>query len=192
MTKPPFCAKISPDGGYDMKTSSVSWEKIFLAVIIGLTVFAFLVLVWISSRNQPRASGSQVLSYQVSDKERPRLKAPITFADLGKIKLSPEKTAEFWVENQGEKTLQFTKVSSSCGCTVGAIEIEGVKSPEFGMHSASSWVGNLEPGKKALIRVIYRPYVMPVAGVVTRDIYLQTNDPEKPNLTFSVKAYVEE
>lgn len=175
-----------------MEAQSVPWEKFFLTTVIGLTVLVFVVLVWISSQKRRSAGNAQIVSYQVSDLERPRVEAPTTFADLGRIKLSPEKTTEFLIENKGERVLQIAKVSSSCGCTVGVVEIDGVKSPEFGMHSISDWVGNLGPGKKALVRVIYRPYIMPVAGIVTRDVYLQTNDPEKPNLTFSVKAYVEE
>lgn len=59
------------------------------------------------------------------------------------------------------------------------------------MHASGSWTGNIEPGKKAKLSVIYRPSIMPVSGIVTRDVYIQTNDPEKPKLTFTVKADVE-
>jgi hypothetical protein len=59
------------------------------------------------------------------------------------------------------------------------------------MHSSISWVGTLNPGKKATVKVIYRPYIMPVSGEITRDVYVQTNDPDNERITFTVKAFVE-
>ena len=59
------------------------------------------------------------------------------------------------------------------------------------MHSKSPWTGTIEPGGKALLSVIYRPFIMPVKGVVTRDVYMETNDPTKGRMTFTVKANVE-
>ena len=102
-----------------------------------------------------------------------------------------EKAAQFTIENKGNKPLQLFKVSSSCGCTVGIITIDGNISPEFGMHNNSNWSGEILPGKTASLSVIYRPYIMPVKGPVTRDVFVTTNDPENKLLTFTVKADVE-
>lgn len=167
-------------------------EKIVFMIVGGLTLF-FLILIAIFSVNeQKQAQGSTVVaSYTASDKDRPKASMSSTFSDLGKMKVKDEKAAEFIIENTGNKPLQLFKISSSCDCTFGQLTIDDKKSPELGMHSATPWVGSIEPGKKATLSVIYRPYIMPVSGVITRDVYVQTNDPEKSNLIFTVKAFVE-
>ncbi|MEK7165799.1 MAG: DUF1573 domain-containing protein, partial [Patescibacteria group bacterium] len=114
-----------------------------------------------------------------------------TFSDLGKMKVSDEKSAEFTIENTGDMPLQLFKVTSSCGCTFGIITINRQKSPEFSMHSKSNWTGTLNPGEKASVLVTYKPILMPVKGEVTRAVYISTNDPENKDLKFSVKAFVE-
>jgi hypothetical protein len=58
------------------------------------------------------------------------------------------------------------------------------------MHSLSNYVGEVLPGQQAIVKVIYRPYVMPVYGVVEREVYVTTNDPENERLVFKVKAMV--
>ena len=102
-----------------------------------------------------------------------------------------EKKAEFTIKNVGSEQLQLYKVSSSCDCTFGQITINGAKSPLFSMHAKSPWVGTLKPEETANLTVVYRPGIMPVKGEVTRAVYISTNDPDKKELTFSVKAYVE-
>lgn len=173
-----------------MKT--LGTEKIIFLIIGGLTVFA-LVLIGIFSVNESKQSraNTSIDSYSASDKDRPKVTVSSTFFDLGNMKVKDEKAAEFTIENTGSKPLQLYKISSSCSCTFGQVTIDDVKSPELGMHSTNSWVGTVEPGKKATLSVIYRPYIMPVSGVITRDVYVQTNDPEKSQLIFTVKAFVE-
>lgn len=167
-------------------------EKIIFLIIGGLTVFALILIAIFSVNEQKQAQGSTtVLSYSVSDKDKPKATISSTFSDLGNMKVKDEKTAEFTIENKGEKPLQLTKIQTSCDCTFGQITIDDAKSPEFSMHASSPWVGTIDPGKKAVLSIIYRPSIMPVSGVVTREVYVQTNDPEKPNLTFTVKAFVE-
>src|SRR3989344_2564719 len=107
------------------------------------------------------------------------------------MKETDEKTAEFAIENYGDKPLQLFKVTSSCGCTFGTITINGQKSPEFSMHSKSNWTGSLAPGEKALIAVTYKPSIMPVKGEVSRAVYVSTNDPDNKEVAFSIKAFVE-
>lgn len=131
-----------------------------------------------------------VASYSVSDKERPIVKSSYSSFDMGNIKVSDQKSADFDVKNIGKKPLQLYNISSSCGCTVGKIISGDNESPEFGMHSTSDYVAEVAPGKTVKVRVIYRPYVMPVYGVVTREVYITTNDPENSKLTFKVKANV--
>lgn len=168
---------------------NLSTDKIILGLVVLFTVAALVLIFAFSAKEQKNSSA--ITSYKATDSQRPKVKSESYFQDLGKIKVSQEKSAVFYLTNTGSKPLQLFNISSSCGCTVGQIEIETQKSPEFGMHSNSNWSALLEPGKEAKIHVIYRPYVMPVSGEVTRDVYLQTNDPENPKLTFTVKANVE-
>lgn len=167
-------------------------DKIVLLIIGGLTVFILILIAIFSVNEQKQAQGSTtILSYSTNDQDKPKVNISGTFFDLGNMKVKDEKAAEFTIENTGSKPLQLFKISSSCNCTFGQVTIDGKKSPELGMHTTTPWVGTVEPGKKAALSVIYRPYIMPVSGVITRDVYVQTNDPEKSNLTFTVKAFVE-
>lgn len=171
---------------------NLNTEKIIFAIIGTLTVVVLIFIVIFSVKENKQAqSQASIISYSKNDKDKPKLAISATFSDLGKMKVKDEKTAEFSLENSGNKPLQLFQISSSCDCTFGVVEIDGKTSPEFGMHARSSWVGTLDPGKKAILKVIYRPYIMPVSGEITRDVYVQTNDPDNPKLTFTVKADVE-
>lgn len=167
-------------------------DKIVFLIIGGLSVIALVLIAIFSVNESKQSSGNTAIaSYSASDKDRPKVTVSGTFFDLGKMKVKDEKSADFTIENTGNKPLQLSKIQASCDCTFGQVTINGVKSPEFTMHSTNPWVGTIDPGKKATLSVIYRPYIMPVSGVVTRDVYVQTNDPEKSQLTFTVKAFVE-
>ncbi len=167
-------------------------EKTILFLIAGLTILVLggIVLFSLNEGKQASSLGSAV-SHSPTDKQRPQAQASSLFADLGSMEVKDEKKAEFAIENKGTKPLQLSRISSSCDCTFAELTIGGVKSPEFGMHSNSSWVGTVDPGKSATLSIFYRPFIMPVKGIVTRDVYVTTNDPEKPTLTFSIKAFVE-
>lgn len=162
-------------------------------VIIGGFTVVILVLIALFSVNEGKQSqaAANVTSFSANDKERPEVVVSSTFSDLGNMKAKDEKAAEFTIENKGTKPLSLFKISSSCDCTFGQITIDEVKSPEFTMHSKNPWTGTIDQGKKAILNVIYRPFIMPVKGVVTRDVYVQTNDPAKSQLTFTVKANVD-
>lgn len=167
----------------DTKDRSVFW------IIGGITVFAIIVIGFVAfseSKNQ-----AKVTSYEVTAASRPKAVVTTAFADFGKMKVADEKTAEFTIENTGDKPLQLFNVTSSCDCTFGSITINRQKSPEFSMHTKSNWTGTLAPREKALVAVTYKPSIMPVKGEVTRAVYVSTNDPDNKELTFNVKAFVE-
>lgn len=132
----------------------------------------------------------KIASYSVNDKEKPKVEVKETLKDLGTMKVSDQKEAPFTLKNIGQKPLQLSNVSSSCNCTVGKIVIDGKESEEFGMHNVSDFVGEIAPGKDATVKVIYRPYIMPVYGTIEREVYVTTNDPENPKLVFKIKTYV--
>lgn len=172
--------------------NNIGTDKLIFLMIGGFTI-VILVLIVLFSLNEGKQSQTtgNIIAFSVNDKDKPEFAVSAIFSDLGKMKVKDEKTAEFLIENKGTKPLSLFKVSSSCGCTFGQIIIDGNKSPELGMHSRNSWTGTIDPGKKAILNVIYRPFIMPVKGIITRDVYLETNDPQKPKLTFTVKAEVE-
>lgn len=167
-------------------------DKLIFYMIGGITVLLLVVIVLFSvNEGKQRQAASNITSFSENEKEKPEVAISSSFSDLGNIKVKDEKSAEFTIENKGTKPLSLFKVSSSCDCTFGQITIDGVKSPEFTMHSKNPWTGTLDPGKKATLNVIYRPFIMPVKGIVTRDVFMQTNDPAKSQLTFTVKANVD-
>lgn len=174
----------------DIFMKTLLGEKAVFLVIGGVTV-SVLILIAFFSVSESKQSKGNAITYSVSDRERPKAQISSLFADLGNMKVKDEKTADFIIENVGTKPLRLSKISSSCDCTFGKITIDGKTSPEFGMHSKNNWVGTVDPSKKATLSVIYRPYIMPVKGVVTRDVYVGTNDPLNERLTFSVKAIVD-
>ena len=132
----------------------------------------------------------KILSYQSTDGEKPTVEAKKTFVDVGQIKVSDKNESEFRIKNVGKQPLQLFNISSSCGCTVGQVIYQGKESKEFGMHSPSDFVTAIDPQKEAVVRVIYRPFVMPIYGAVEREVYISTNDPNNSKLVFKVKAYV--
>lgn len=159
-------------------------------VIISIAFSLILIVVsyfFVSKGENPKVA---LMSYSNSDKEKPSAKVNFLNADMGTVKVSEQKSTDFEVKNIGKKPLQLYNISSSCGCTVGKIIYNGEESPEFGMHSNSSYIAEIAPGKAAKVRVTYRPYVMPVYGIVTREVYITTNDPEHSKLSFKVKANV--
>lgn len=174
------------------RNSTMSTDKLVFFIIGGFTIVILVLIALFSFNEGKQTQGvANIASFSVNDKDKPEIAVSSTFSDIGNMKVKDEKSAQFTIENKGTKPLSLFKVSSSCDCTFGQITIDGVKSPEFTMHSQNPWTGSIDPGKKATLNVIYRPFIMPVKGVVTRDVIVQTNDPTKSQVTFTIKANVE-
>lgn len=167
-------------------------DKTIVWLIGAFTLLAIVLIGFVAIREQQEANKvGQVASYQTRDSERPVVSVGSEIYDLGTMKVSDEKFADFSVQNIGIKALSLFNISSSCGCTVGVVTIGKEKSPEGAMHQKSSWIGIVRPGESATVTVIYRPSSMPVKGDVSRSVYVDTNDPANPKLTFTVKAFVQ-
>ena len=160
-------------------------------IIIGIVIFSIVVIggsyFLLAGSQKPQV---QITSYSLTDKERPKVEAKTTFSDLGKMKVSEDKSANFKIKNIGQKPLQLSNISSSCNCTFGQVVINGKESELYGMHAPSDFAGEVLPGKEAIIKVTYRPSIMPVYGPVEREVYVTTNDPDNQKLVFKVKANV--
>ena len=160
-------------------------------LIIGLIAFSLVAIVgsyfFLVGGQKPQPT---IASYSVSDKERPKVEIKTTSSDLGKMKVSEDRSANFKIKNIGQKPLQLSNISSSCNCTFAQVVINGKESDLFGMHNISDFAGEVLPGKEAIIKVTYRPSIMPVYGPVEREVYVSTNDPDNQKLIFKVKATV--
>lgn len=148
-------------------------------IIISLAVFVILIV-------------GASFALTAGQKPEPKVAASLKneVFDFGEIKVSDVKQKDFVLKNASTKPLQILNVNSSCGCTTGQIIYKGKTSKEFGMHSQSGFVTEITPNTTATVRVIYRPATMPVYGLVQREVYLTTNDPDQQKLVFGVKAYV--
>lgn len=161
--------------------------KFIGGIIIFSLIFvggAYLIL---SSGNQPQVP---IVSYTSNDKEKPVIEAKELSFDMGTIKVVDQKEKIFTIKNIGSKPLQLSNFSTSCGCTAVQFIYQGKTSEEFSMHSQKEYVATISPFTEAHIKVIYRPFVMPVYGLVEREAYVSTNDPMNPKLVFKVKSYV--
>lgn len=113
--------------------------------------------------------------------------------DWGEIDINGgDATYTFVIQNQGTDELKLTNIKTSCACTSAQVEIDGEKSPYFGMHSTSSWVGTVPVGGQALLAVIFDPlYHGPTAiGPIERVISIETNDSSNPLLELSLTGNV--
>ena len=83
------------------------------------------------------------------------------------------------VKNEGNTDLIIESISTSCGCTQASLEVNGIKSPYFGMHNnPTNWSQKLLPGEIGELEVIYDPNHHPeFRGYATRIIYIKSNDP---------------
>ena len=156
--------------------------KLIIIFVIG--IFTLVTgMTWLTSRNQTnlRTPDKNVFT---------KVEALETVADLGEMKVADVKSRDFTIKNIGSNTLQITSISSSCNCVSGQIVYKDQVSKEYGMHAPGGFVNQIAVGDTAIVRVIYKPYIMPVYGPVTRDVYVGTNDPANPRLTFTVKTVV--
>lgn len=98
----------------------------------------------------------------------------------------------FTIKNIGTDVLQLTNIKTSCACTYAQLIIDGKTSPKFGMHSTSSWVGEIAGGKEANLTVVFDPAFHGPTGVgpMERLTSVQTNDINNSNLEFSLKGNV--
>lgn len=161
-------------------------------MIIGLILF---IIIFVGSSyfllagvNKPEVKAA---SYSVNDKEKPSVEVKKTLVDLGSIKVSDQKETTFTIKNIGTKPLQLSNVSTSCHCTHAQFIYQGKTSEEYGMSDVSDVLPEIAPNTEAIIKAIYRPYEMPVYGPVEREIYINTNDPNKPKLILQVTAKVQ-
>jgi len=160
--------------------------------VIGIILLSFIFVggayFILTSDTKPKVP---ITTYSSKDKDKPTVEVKESFYDMGIIKVKDTAVKEFVIKNGGFKPLQLSNITSSCGCTTGQIIYKGISSEEFNMHSQSDYVVAIAPQTEAKMRVVYKPFVMPVYGVVERQVFVDTNDPIKRKLEFRIKAFVQ-
>ncbi|MDP3973437.1 MAG: DUF1573 domain-containing protein [Candidatus Daviesbacteria bacterium] len=158
-------------------------------IIIGFVVLTLLIL----------GGGVYVLSAistsptQVTSSQNAKVSLDEKTYDWGEIPYSgPDATKTFIIKNTGTDVLKLTNVKTSCACTNARVTIDGEVSPSFDMHTTSSWVGEVPPGKEAQLTVIFdQDFHGPTGvGAVERLISIETNDAANPKLEFLLKGTV--
>jgi len=161
---------------------------IFLSILIGVVL---VITIAITSQT-PTPSGS----IAVTPGAEPQLVVSDTSVDLGRMKVSEERSKDIILTNTGKGPLVISRLRTSCNCTLANITVNGVTTQGFNMEAHNSfalknWTGTLAPGESATLKAIYRPFVMPVQGPVERIISFNTNDPQNPTAEITLRAIVQ-
>ena len=158
-------------------------------LIITISILTLVILglgVWLLTRPTAAQLGTSTASGGKAE-------VAVTSFDWGTIDYgSGDAVAEFTISNSGSGSLSLAEVSTSCMCTTAQIIINGQKSPLFGMHQKSSWIGQIPPGVQAKLKVVFDPAFHGPSGVgpVVRQVVMKTNDPEHPKLEFNLTGTV--
>lgn len=157
-------------------------------IVIGFVVLTLLILVGgvyilsVTSANPAQVNLNQNVKVEVDQKN----------FDWGKINYGTDAAKTFTIKNAGTDVLKLTNIKTSCACTFAQVAIDGKVSPKFGMHTTSSWAGELPPSKEAILTVVFDSDFHGPSGVgpVERLISVETNDATNPKLEFSLKGVV--
>lgn len=156
-----------------------------VAMIVGLSLLILVGGVALASRApQPVA---------VQSSQEAKVEVDGTSYDWGTIPIDGGNVVKtFTIRNVGTGTLELANVQTSCMCTEAQVVIDGEKSPFFGMHAKSSWVGKLTAGSQAELVVTFDPAYHGPAGIgqITRVVSMSTNDASRPKLEFTLAANV--
>lgn len=135
----------------------------------------------------------RVKFYRPADQTKPALEVVGSKSrDLGTLGVKSEKSATFSIKNSGSAILQIYSGTSSCNCTFGQVVNGQNKSPLFGMHERRKFLVELLPGESGTVTVIYKPYLMLNLGLNKRFVTVKTNDPDNPEVDFTIDVIVTE
>lgn len=113
--------------------------------------------------------------------------------DWGQIGINNGKVeAAFAIKNEGTQPLKLFSITTSCMCTTAQLSLGDKVSPLFGMHSNSSDIFEVPPEQTAELKVVFDPAFHGPSGIgpINRQVTVQTNDSNKPQLDFFLTATV--
>ena len=105
-------------------------------------------------------------------KGQPKIEVENPVLDFGKTGPSKKHKGQYKFKNVGTATLKITQVKSTCGCSV----------PQLKKKS-------YEPGESGVINLTFTTSAH--EGVISKFLYIVSNDPENPRFELIVKATVE-
>jgi len=148
-------------------------KKYFITILIIVTFGVVGLLVGSKNRSKPQ-------SILVQDSETHSANAGVNISpatqDLGIVIYGDVATTEFTLTNSTPKTLNITRVSTSCGCTSAEVERKTIK-----------------PYESTTVSVSFDPAVHKDdtdLGELTRTIYIDTDNPNFPKVTSTITANV--
>jgi len=118
--------------------------------------------------------GAFLIFYNIQNKssQPPTISISEEEWDYGKIKEDERPVHIFTVKNIGREELIISRVRSSCGCAATMLSSD-----------------NIKPGQSAELQVTFNP--TGYNGLVKKDIYIESNDPQLPNTKITVIVEVE-
>lgn len=163
-------------------------DKKYLILISGLTLsILFGGVIFIS-----KSTNTSQAKLVVTQNAKAETIEPTSY-DWGNIPMNKGNVTKiFTIKNNGTDSLKFSTIKTSCHCTKAHLTIDGKDSPDFGMSGVSDWVGELAPGGKAKLTVIFDPAYHGPQGVgpVTRFVSVETNARGNEKITYTLTGTV--
>ena len=160
-------------------------DKKIIVIVLGVTLLILVGGVALASRapKPPEIVASSEAKVTVNQSTHDWGTIPLNGGDVFK---------SFMIKNSGSSPLQLANVKTSCMCTEAKLIINGQESSNFGMHSNSSWLGEVEPDQEAELVVTFDPAFHGPSGTgqISRIISVETNDQNNPTLEFKLSANV--
>ena len=166
-------------------------DKKFIAVITVLTLGIIGIAILVSgssSTTTTKATVSKTAGAKISVDHSSKKVGNIPYSGGNLIHVFP-------IKNAGTKDLEIANIATSCMCTKAYLKQGESKSEGFGMKgmsAPSNWKGIIKPGETAEIIADFDPaYHGPQgAGLFSRAVSFETNDPDNPYVEVSFEGEV--
>lgn len=147
--------------------------KILFGAAIAVLVLGFIGIIW-AIKSEGGIS---------ENKGTPKIVLELDKFDLGDVSMANGlATKKVKVTNTGDGNLKINRMQTSCMCTKVALNVDGRRSPEFGMPGhgggSSNWSQVIKPGESGELEIIFDPnaHGPDATGLITRTIDIFSND----------------
>ncbi|MBI5023010.1 MAG: DUF1573 domain-containing protein [Candidatus Magasanikbacteria bacterium] len=113
----------------------------------------------------------------------PKLVLEMNSFDFGDVAMADGKiTKNVKIKNDGNGDLKISKIITSCMCTEAFLEVDGRKSPAFGMPGHGNgplfWSEIIKPGEEGNLEIVFDPnaHGPDAVGPITRNVIITSND----------------
>jgi hypothetical protein len=104
---------------------------------------------------------------------QPAIDLPQTEHNFGEVQQGEVATVQLPVRNAGQKDLHIESVATSCGCTSAKVEPM-----------------TIPPNGEATLTINYNSGLHPDKGPIFRIVYIDSDDPQMPEVTVEIRADV--